>query len=157
MRNNLGGVIILIIIVGVISYVAYDSYTCDDCNEKADYSTATFVVDGNPAVNITLASTAVERAKGLMNVSYMHPDQGMLFLFQTPTNTFFWMKGTLIPLDMMFVKDDVIMYIAHNATPCKVDQCPTFGPGQYYDYVVETNAGYAKQHGIDVGVEVKLD
>jgi len=92
-----------------------------------------------------------------MNVSYMHPDQGMVFIFPKATNSFFWMKNTLISLDMFFVKNDTVMYIEHGAQPCTVDQCPTFGPGQYYDYVIETNEGYAVNHSIIVGTKVELD
>ncbi len=148
--------IAIIILILIVAVVAYDSRECET-EDAPLFTEAIFDVDGEPTLNITVVSTPAERAKGLMNVSYMHPDNGMVFIFQKPTNTFFWMKNTLIPLDMFFVKNDTVMYIAHEAQPCEVDQCPTFGPGQYYDYVVETNAGYAINHSIIIGTSVELD
>ncbi len=148
--------IALIVLIVIIAIVAYESRECET-EDGPLFTKAIFDVDEEPTVNITIAITPAERAKGLMNVSYMHPDQGMVFIFPKTTNSFFWMKNTLIPLDMFFVKNDTVMYIAHDAKPCEVDQCPTFGPGQYYDYVIETNSGYAKQYGIDIGTAVELD
>ena len=146
--------IALVILIIIVSVVAFNSRECktDDINK----SKVVFDVGGEPVLEVVIDDTPAERAKGLMNVSYMAEDEGMVFIFQKPTNTFFWMKNTLIPLDMFFIKNDTVMYIAH-AVPCEVDQCPTYGPGQYYDYVIETNAGYADNHSIVIGTAVELD
>jgi uncharacterized membrane protein (UPF0127 family) len=100
-------------------------------------------------IDIEIADTADERATGLMNRTSLPSDAGMLFIFPTEQNVSFWMKDTLIPLDMVFVNDaKVIINIARNTVPLSETLIPSGGPTRY---VVEVNAGFCLLHNINVG------
>ena len=67
-------------------------------------------------VHVELASTEADRARGLMYRNHLEPDAGMLFLFPEPSPLAFWMKNTLIPLDMLFLDQDRrVLGIVENA------------------------------------------
>lgn len=77
---------------------------------RGDWGTANFSVD--------VADTDEKRAKGLMFVEKMPRFTGMLFVYDRPTAARFWMRNTLIPLDMLFVnKVGVVKSIKHDAVP----------------------------------------
>ena len=79
------------------------------------------------------------------------PDEGMLFLFEEEGAYSFWMKNTMIPLDMLWLDSGGrVVHIAH-AVPCVQDPCPHYTPAAKARYVLEVNGGYAKAHGIVVG------
>jgi uncharacterized membrane protein (UPF0127 family) len=103
-------------------------------------------------VSVEIADTEEKRARGLMFREKMAPNDGMIFLFEEPGNYPFWMKNTLIPLDMIWLDQDArIVWIAHSVPPCKADPCPTFDHEGNALYVVEVVSGFAKQHKVKVG------
>ena len=102
--------------------------------------------------DIEIVDTLEARAQGLMNRNYLNSDSGMLFLFDAEAKYSFWMKNTLIPLDIIWLdKNKKIVFIEHNAKPCKRDPCETFGPNEKAKYVLEINSGLAKKIGIGKG------
>lgn len=110
--------------------------------------------DGSPIVkiNIELALTEAEQQQGLMNRSFMSNDQGMLFVFDKDESRGFWMKNTIIPLDIMYVNSKMeIIHIAENTTPFSEQSIPSQGPAKY---VIEVNAGFSAQYSIVPGVKV---
>ena len=99
--------------------------------------------------NIELAITPDEQAYGLMNRESMPQDAGMLFVFGQEREIAFYMKDTLIPLDMIFIKKDgKISYIYENATP--LDETSILSNGPVYA-VLEINGGVSSKLGIKVG------
>ena len=73
----------------------------------------------------------------------------MWFVFDEPAGHMaFWMKNTLIPLDMIWVDQDMrIVSLAHNVQPCKVQECPSYDPGATpARYVLEVNGGLARKY-----------
>ena len=95
---------------------------------------------------VELAITAEEKAKGLMHRETMANRAGMLFIYDIPQPVAFWMRNTLIPLDMIFI--DVrgsVAHVHHNAIP--LDETPIYG-GDAIKAVLEINAGLAKKFGI---------
>ena len=78
-------------------------------------------------------------------------NSGMWFLFPDDTPRTFWMKDTLIPLDIIFVNST--HHIVHIATalPCTQDPCPTYPSISPAQYVLEVNANYTTRRGISVG------
>lgn len=105
---------------------------------QGDFGAVQFRVD--------VAATPEERARGLMFRETMPRMNGMIFEFASPQPTSFWMKNTLIPLDMIFAdKDGVIQTIHQNAIPH--DTTPIFG-GNEIKFVLEINAGMSKALGI---------
>jgi uncharacterized protein len=99
------------------------------------------------------ANTQQEQQIGLMMRTSMPNNHGMAFNFNPPVPARFWMKNTLIPLDMLFVRAGKIKNIQANVPPCKADPCPNYGPdnGELIDRVIELNAGEAKKLGFKVG------
>ena len=108
---------------------------------KGDFGQATFTV--------VLADDAGERAQGLMFVEQMPTLTGMLFVYDSPSSVSFWMKNTLIPLDMLFTAPDgEILRIHENAIPG--DLTPIAG-GDNVQFVLEINGGLSRRLGIAEG------
>ena len=105
----------------------------------------------NGAVNlmVEIADTDEERARGLMYRTTLGDKEGMLFDFKTPQPVSFWMKNTLIPLDLIFIgADGHIVSIARNARPKSTRHIPSGGSVLA---VLEIGGGRARQLGIERG------
>ncbi len=101
---------------------------------------------------VEIAATPQEQEMGLMFRTKMAPNHGMLFEMNRTAPVVFWMKNTLIPLDMLFVAPDgVITHIHANAIPQDLTAIPSGGP---VSGVIEINGGRAKALGIAVGDKV---
>ena len=108
---------------------------------------------GNQRFNIDVADDQAEQAQGLMFRETMALSSGMLFVFAKPKHAQFWMKNTLIPLDMIFADASGVVSKVHaNAVP--KDLTPIDG-GQDVAFVLEINGGLAKRMGIGVGSEMQ--
>ena len=84
----------------------------------------------------------------------------MLFVFPGPSKAKFWMKNTLIPLDMIWLNSiGEIIYIKKTAPPCFSETCPTYGTDDLAQYVLEVNAGFADAYNVNVGdgVQIKIE
>jgi len=102
-------------------------------------------------INTEVVDTYDARMKGLMFREKL--DGGMLFEFTDIDSHIFWMKNTLIPLDMIWRSEDgEILYIHKNAQPCKEDPCGTFGSKDIKSkFVLEVSGGFTDKHGWKVG------
>ena len=108
-------------------------------------------------VTVEIADTEAKRQRGLMFREQMAPTDGMIFLFDEPGNYPFWMKNTLIPLDMIWLDRDArIVWIAQSVPPCKADPCPSYDHKGQALYVVEVVSGFAKEHKLKVGDTLTL-
>jgi uncharacterized membrane protein (UPF0127 family) len=110
-------------------------------------------------VRVEIADTESTRQRGLMFRKSLGPDEGMLFVFDAPGFYPFWMKNTLIPLDMLWLdREGRVVSIASAVPPCRADPCPSYPPaaGTTALYVVEVNAGFAKQHGVKVADVLRI-
>lgn len=103
-------------------------------------------------VTVEIADTDAKRQRGLMFREQMASGDGMIFLFDQPGNYPFWMKNTLIPLDMIWLdKNAQIVWIADSVPPCKADPCPSYDHQGQALYVVEVVSGFAKEHKLKIG------
>lgn len=99
--------------------------------------------------NVEIADTDDERALGLMNREKLATASGMLFVYERPRRAGFWMKNTLIPLDMIFANESGLVTRVHaNAIP--LDRTSIDG-GDDVAFVLEINGGLAKRLGIVEG------
>ncbi|MCK8463696.1 DUF192 domain-containing protein [Aliiroseovarius sp. S1339] len=113
----------------------------DRVDLRGDWGQARFTVE--------LADDPRERARGLMDRENMPSTHGMLFLFEQPQEVSFWMKNTLIALDMLFLNaDGTVARIHPNAVP--LDLTPIPG-GSDILAVLEVNGGIAARFGITQG------
>ena len=105
-------------------------------------------------VSLEVADTPEERARGLMYRNSLAEDSGMLFIFDQDANQSFWMKNTLIPLDMLFIaRDGTVVGIHANATPLSTANITVGKPSRY---VLEVPGGWAERHGIAAGARVEF-
>ncbi|MBW3004810.1 DUF192 domain-containing protein [Candidatus Woesearchaeota archaeon] len=112
---------------------------------------------GDAKVNLELAATPSERAKGLMHRESLGENDGMLFVFEKESILGFWMKNTLISLDMIFIDSNNKIVDIMTAVPCEKDPCKSYTPQAESKYVLEVNAGFAEKHNIQIGDEIKLN
>jgi uncharacterized protein len=107
----------------------------------------------NRTILLEEANSQQEQTIGLMYRHSMPTDRGMLFNFPQAVPAKFWMKNTLIPLDIIFLRQGKIENIQFNVPPCKADPCPSYGPESniLIDQVLELNAGQAKILGLKQG------
>lgn len=107
---------------------------------------------GPRVFNIEIARFPEEQKQGLMNRKSLPADSGMLFLFADEVQRAFWMKNTLIPLDMLFIaKDGEIHHIHHNAKPLDETRITSERPAMA---VLEINGGLSESLGITQGDKV---
>ncbi len=109
------------------------------------------MIVGDETIDLEVARTAEEQSIGLMYREYLPGDRGMLFPFETERQAKFWMKNTKIPLDMIFVREGEIRAIAENVPPCTTNPCPSYGPSDLVDQVIELSGGRAEELGLEVG------
>ncbi|MCK5332585.1 DUF192 domain-containing protein [Candidatus Parcubacteria bacterium] len=145
--------IYILLLAIFISFVFY-SFSQDNVNdvEMGLKSISSRVCIENNCFLVEIANTYQKREKGLINRENMLSDSGMLFIFTRKGNHNFWMKNTLIPLDIIWIDENMkIIYIEKNAQPCNVEPCETFGPNQKAKYVLEINGGLVGEMEIEVG------
>jgi uncharacterized protein len=113
---------------------------------------------GKTPLTIEIADTSEERAKGLMNRKNLPEGNGMLFIFEGEKQVIFWMKNTLIPLDMIFLDAKYnVVHIQKDARPCVKDPCETFPSGKPAKYVIEVNSGTSDKIGLKEGDKVQVN
>jgi hypothetical protein len=97
---------------------------------------------------VQVAETPEQQERGLMFVHSLAADQGMIFPYEPPRNVAFWMRNTLIPLDMVFIREDGT--IARIVTAKALDETP-ISAGEPVAAVLELRGGRAAQLGIAEG------
>ena len=112
---------------------------------KTKFTNTQFVVE--------LAKTPEQRQKGLMGRSSLKAQSGMLFLYESPRHVSFWMKNTLIGLDVIFLSSNgKILKIYHNAKP---ESLEIMSAGENVSAVLEINGNLAKTIKLEIGDCVK--
>ena len=102
---------------------------------------------------VEVAETGEQQAQGLMFRKELAPDRGMVFPRDPPGDASFWMKNTLIPLDILFVRTDgTIARIAENAVPMSLAPIPSLEP---VGAVLEIAGGRSAELGIKAGDKVR--
>lgn len=115
------------------------------------------VMLGGQTFRVELATTPAEYAHGLMERTSMPADHGMLFVFPDSQPRTFWMKNTLIPLDILFFDAHrKLVAIQADAQPCTADPCTLYPSGAPARYVLELNAGTAAKLGLQMGAAITL-
>jgi len=105
-------------------------------------------------VRLEVVSTPAARTRGMMYRDAMAEDHGMLFVFPDEVDRSFWMKNTLIPLDMLFIaRDGRIVGIHADAVPLST---ASISVGRPSTYVLEVNGGWAARHGVRPGDRVEF-
>jgi uncharacterized membrane protein (UPF0127 family) len=148
--HQLIAALVVLIFAGVNAYIFSDffsSYNARLVTQRGD----------SYKLKLEFARTASEKQKGLMHRRRLEVGRGMLFIYDKPLIPSFWMKNTLIPLDMMFIGEDlVIKYIEEKVPPCISDFCPSYSPPMSVQYVLEVPGGYSYLFKIRAGDTLEL-
>lgn len=108
---------------------------------------------GEISFQVELADTPKARSRGLMFREHMPRGDGMLFVYERPQRATFWMKNTLIPLDMIFVdRTGVVTHIHRGAIP---GDTTLIEGGRQVFAVLEINAGLSDRYGLAVGTQLQ--
>ena len=149
-------IILLIIAVAAFSYLFFYSADILLAPLTPQNPGNQVCINGN-CFTVQLAKTNAEKEKGLMDVKQMDSNKGMLFIFEQEGVYPFWMKNTLIPLDMIWIdQNKKIVYIGKNIQPCQTFICPITNLSVKASYVLEINGGISEKMGMKVGDTVEL-
>jgi uncharacterized protein len=109
---------------------------------------------GPVRVSLEVVSDDASRTRGLMYRNHLDDGHGMLFVFDDETDRSFWMKNTLIPLDLIFIGGDgTIVGMRTNTTPLSLAPLSVGKPSKW---VLEVAGGYAGRAGIATGDRIEL-
>jgi len=154
LKNSL--VLILLIILIVLSVFCISIFKQKNMGKAA----ACFK---DSCFEVELAVSFEEKKTGLMFRDSLEAGKGMLFVFDKEDIRSFWMKNTLIPLDIIWIDDkSEVVYISSNAQPClpaqadKEGNCPGISSDKNAKYVLEINGGIAEKIGVKIGDKVDL-
>jgi uncharacterized protein len=118
----------------------------------------------NPAatleVVVEIAQTPAESERGLMYRTKLPEKQGMFFKYTTPQDpkfVGFWMKNTLIPLDVAFFDSNGTIFDIVTLQPCVTTNCPVYSTKEIYAGTLEVNAGFFSQVGMGLNATIKLE
>jgi len=101
---------------------------------------------------VEVVQTEEELQRGLMFRESLDPGHGMLFVFPSERRHSFWMKNTLIPLDMVWMDyARRVVHIEEHVMPCEEDPCAAYTPSGAALYVLEVNAGETERYHIQPG------
>lgn len=152
------GIVIVLVLIAV--FLIFNNFIKDSKHEMEYY---TFTKEGElifsdslgntkAKIDIEIADDDYQRQLGLMNRKEMTENQGMLFIFPRQDFLSFWMRNTLISLDMIFVDESKTIVTIHKNTRILSDTSyPSSKPARY---VVEVLAGFTDKHNIQVGDKI---
>jgi len=118
---------------------------------STEFGRAVIELDGVP-LTVAVADTNDERVRGLMGVEELAPLDGMLFVFDEESQRSFWMKDTLIPLDIAFFDGDGFLVSQTTMTPCLDEDCPYYSSEEPAEYALEAPAGSL----VDLSADARL-
>lgn len=128
-----------------------------ECNNQSNSRFVKLALPNDLVITAEIADSDKTRSLGLMNRKMLPADKGMLFVFDEEDFHSFWMKNTLIPLDIIWLSNDFrIVYFYQNVPPCKSDPCTSYAPLLKAKYVLEVNGGFIKTQGLKLDDKLKL-
>lgn len=151
------GILLLVIAIIVLVYLFFNSAQILIAPATQQNPLNSVCLDEN-CFFVELAKTPSEQEKGLMNRSDLGKDKGMLFIFNKEGIYPFWMKNTLISLDIIWIDGNgKVVFISQNVQPCKSLFCLNINPTAKAKYVLEINGGASKNIGLNVGDELEIN
>jgi uncharacterized membrane protein (UPF0127 family) len=116
------------------------------------------VLPSGAVYSVELARTPEEQAQGLMFRESLSPRTGMLFLFSDAAPHQFWMKNTMIPLDIVWLDaSGRVLFVSADTPPCRADPCPNYGPLTLAPTVLEIAGGLAAKEKVTVGSRISFE
>ncbi len=151
MKLILSGFLLLFFIGLIALFVFYNN------NKEKDFLPKKVCLK-DKCFSLEIANTPEKRTKGLMFRKELAEDKAMLFVFPKQGVYNFWMKNTLIPLDIIWVNQEGrIVFIKNNALPCEKDPCKSIKPNMLAKYVLEIKGGLAEKAGLEIGDKLSFN
>ncbi len=125
----------------------------DFLNDSESKSIVTLYPENSEPIKIRaeIADSPEEITTGLMFRQSLGKNEGMLFVFPGSAVRNFWMKNTIIPLDMIFIAENGTITKIQYAVPCSSDPCPLYSSEKPAKYVLEVNGNFTAENGIEEG------
>ncbi|MAG02373.1 hypothetical protein CMI42_03475 [Candidatus Pacearchaeota archaeon] len=150
MRRNIFNLIVIFVVLFFVFLIG--DYSNGEVRVVRDYELR---VDDN-IIYLKSAITDSEKLRGLMYVDDLSDDEGMIFVYDDEDYRIFWMKNTLIPLDLIFLDSDLgVVDVRENFMPCVGGVCERYRSLRKARYVVEVNGGLSKD--LEIEIEDVLD
>ena len=123
-----------------------------------NYQKTTISINGFN-VSMAIASTDEQRIRGLSGLEKMNENEGMIFLFDEPSNQGFWMNKMNFPIDIIWLdSNSKVVHIEKKIEPCKVFlACPVYNPQVDSLYVIELRSGFTDDHSMKNGMIINFD
>lgn len=155
-RRIISGGILTVVLLAVILFCITESRPSDSTHLPL---MATVVSETGKVIKVSIADTEQKRELGLSFFTDLPPDQGMMFLFNTPGRNRFWMKGMNFPIDIIWLKKESetsyrVIYRKQNLSPATYPE--SFSPADDTDAVLETAALVSSSAGIVEGSLIEL-
>jgi uncharacterized protein len=112
-----------------------------------------YVIIDHFRIFVDIALTDKQKQDGLSIKNFMNETEGMLFFLGDPTKASFWMKNMHFPIDIIWLDENFsIVHIENELKPCTMAfYCPSYKPLKESLYVLETIAGFANNHHLNIG------
>ena len=107
-------------------------------------------------IKVEVVNNFEEMSKGLMFREFLDENSGMLFVFGNEDYHSFWMKNTLIPLDIIFISEKLEIVDIIYAEPCNEDPCSSYRPVKPAKYVLEVNGNFTIENNIKIGNKITI-
>ena len=129
------------------------------CGKNPDKNFEVISIDNGKElikINAEIADDEQEQMKGLMFREKLNGNEGMLFVFENEGYQTFWMKNTLIPLDMLFIDKNFEIVDIKNAVPCKEEPCALYKSSKPAKYVLEVNGNFTIRNNVKISDKMTL-
>lgn len=152
-----GGIIIALVLYGAFVRMANKDKLAELVEPCRDFQQQQLVV-GQQELSVFVATTEEEKKAGLSGCEYLPKNSGMYFPYEEPKQAKFWMKGMLMPIDIVWIADRKVVGVEQNiAADFSPENRIIYEAPQEIDAVLEIKAGGAAEWGIESGSEVVLD
>lgn len=128
------------------------------CNQNYKNFNEVLIDNGEKLIKVSaeIADDNEERMRGLMFREKLNEDEGMFLVFDDEEDLTFWMKNTLIPLDMIFIDENLKIVDVKYAVPCKEEPCALYRSSKPAKYVLEVNGNFTGRNNISIGDKMIL-
>ena len=144
--------LLILILIFSVSFLIAKVASSNSLKAPQDLSTKVqWCLKSKKCISLEVAKTQKEQEIGLMHRPYLPIQTGMLFKMSEARKVDFWMRNTLVPLDMIFIYKDIVLEIKENLPICINSPCPIYSSSYKVDSIIELGSGETKRLGIKKG------